>query len=556
MSQLLRVIVASSLVVLAVCLNEKKEIQVPLGRTTIVQNPDYPQTSPEPTTSLQWTLVSPPATTITLECPDIRISPTENCDKGYLMITHSDNEKTAPYCGTASGLKITSTNNKLILHFELIWAAGVFNCKAEAEPSRNPSGTAQKEKPILNGEKIDLRVGEVRYHDINLNPMPRIEKTYHWEITTQPGYKIGIRCPVLWMGNYYVGSECDEGYFRFGLGNEDIKICNSSNQLNLVSSGNKLELTVKTNRRAMAGIHCIFLSTKGPHFEEYKNLPEFEKEDSSEYGHPQIKGAKSTTCECGLANKPPSRILHGDYVAAHEFPWMAGLLESAQSLQTFCGGTIVTRWHVISAAHCTLAHTATHVIVGMDHMWKREGGKIYAVEKVINHDYINNYASSKDISLLIMAEEIQFGHNVGAACMPTRDPNIINQRVVAVGWGAIAADESGKTDYDQLKKAKLRVISMDACNPIWDGRWPVYPQTHICTWNRRQDVCFGDSGGPVVWLDPETNRYTLVGIPSACDGCRLEKPSLHTALHYYYPWVLDNMRNNNHGDEKLCTKID
>nr|QHB21590.1 venom S1 protease with CUB domain 13 [Platymeris rhadamanthus] len=555
MSFLQRLIVASTLAVLATCLTEQKEIQVPRGREITVQNPDYPQTSPQPTTSLIWTLVSPPGTQILLECSDVRISPSTNCDNGFFVITHSGG-KTPHYCGTTSGLKITSPDNRMIVHFELTWAAGVFNCKAKSEGvAEHPQ---KPNKPQLNGEKINLSVDEVRYHDINMNPMPQIDKLYHWEYTTQPGYKIGIRCTSLWMGNHQNRSECAEGYFSFDLGKEEVQFCNNSNGLSLASSGEKLGFTVKSTRNIMGGFQCIVLSTKGPYFEQYKNEPDLPEEDSSEYGHPQKKGPKRTTCECGSANKPaPARILHGDYVSPHEFPWMAGLLKSEQALQTFCGGTIITRRHVISASHCTLKTVATHVVVGTDHMAKREGGKIYPVEKIINHDNENKseFAPSKDISVLIMAEEIQFGHNVGAACLPTRDPNLLNQPVVTMGWGGIAFDEMGR-DYSQLKKAKLRVISMESCNPVWDGRWTVSPASQICTWNKRQDVCYGDSGGPVVWLDPETNRYTLVGIPSVCDGCRLQKPSIHTALHYYYPWLMDVIRSNNHGDQKVCTKID
>uniref|UniRef100_A0AB38ZEJ1 Venom S1 protease with CUB domain 3 n=1 Tax=Oncocephalus sp. TaxID=2944721 RepID=A0AB38ZEJ1_9HEMI len=552
MSLLFRVIVISALSTLTLCLEEQKEIPVPRGREITIQNLDYPHTSPDPKTSLIWKLVSPPGTLIKIECPDVRISPSKNCENGFMRISYEGSES-EPYCGSISGLKAESTDNVMTLHFELVWAAGVFQCKVQTEEVHK---TIVNEQLNKDGETIHLKVGEVLYHQIQMKQLQSINKKYNWKFSTEPGYKIGIRCPYLWFANRYTPlPACDEGFALFDLGNRKVEICNGSNDLTLVSSGERMEVTVETNPKTYGGIHCVVLATTGPHFEEYKNQAELPDEDSNEYGYLKKTGPKRTTCECGWANKPPSRIIHGDYVSPHEFPFMAGLLKSADALDTFCGGTIVTKRHVISAAHCTLKTVATHVLVGMDHVSKREGGKIYPVLETINHDHKNGYASSKDISILIMAEEIEFSISVGPACMPTKDPNIINQPVVAMGWGAISVDEIGRDHY-QLKKAKLRVISMESCNPVWDGRWPVYPQTHICTWHKNKDVCFGDSGGPVVWLDPETNRYTLVGIPSVCDGCKLQKPALHTALHHYYPWIKLVISSNRHGEHEMCTKID
>nr|AQM58428.1 venom s1 protease with cub domain 13 [Pristhesancus plagipennis] len=556
MSLIERLIVASTLAVLGLCLNEQKEIQIPLGRTILLQSSNYPDTSPEPTTSLIWTLISPPGTQVKVECEDLRISPTTNCEKGYLVLKHSGVE-TEPQCGSASGLKLTSADNKMIFHFELIWAAGVFECKAEAVPGHDSKPKEDENKDNNDhGETIKLHPGQTLYDAINLKPVPHSERK-RWEFITEPGHRIGIKCPSLWITKRFYEPECVDGSYQFDLGSRIVEICNSSNNLILISSAEKLVVTVEVKPHASGFISCTVLTTTGDYFEQYKNEPELEEVDSSEHGHPLKKGPKNTTCECGWANKRTARILNGLDVEPHEFPWMAGLLPSADSIHTFCGGTIVTKRHVISAAHCTTKITATHVVVGMDHLSKRDGGHVIAVENTINHGYYPSYATSKDISILILAEEIKFSRNVGPACLPTHDPNLINQPVLAIGWGSMTSAEfNAGRDSLQLKKAYLRAISMESCNPVWDGRWPSNPPTHVCTWHRNRDVCFGDSGGPVVWLDPETNRYTLIGIPSVCDGCILEKPALHTALHYYYPWVVDTIKSNNYGEEQVCTKLE
>uniref|UniRef100_A0AB38ZEQ2 Venom S1 protease with CUB domain 10 n=1 Tax=Oncocephalus sp. TaxID=2944721 RepID=A0AB38ZEQ2_9HEMI len=552
MALYIQLLVACSILACSYCLNEQKEIQIPIGQEVTLESTDYPNSSLGSPTSLIWNLVSPPGTRITVECSDIRISPTKNCEKGFLMLMHVGG-KSPPYCGAAFGILETSPDNKMTLQFELIFAGGVFQCSAQAN-SNEPTN-----KPVIsegNSEKLNLKFGQAEYKLIQLSPIPPAEK-FHWEITTEPGYKVAIKCPTLWLQNSLEQRGCLKGFVSFDLGNSKVEICNSSKDLTLLSSGEKLTVYVESTKSTVGMIVCTVLSTTGPHFEQFKNDPELPEEDSSEHGHPQKPGPKKTTCDCGWANKAPSRILHGSDVAPHEFPWMVGLLGSAQATHTFCGGTIVTKRHVISAAHCTLKIEATHVIVGTDHLVKREGAQVIPVEKTINHDYRNGYSSSQDISLLILAEEIKFGPTVGPACLPTVDPHLGNNEVIAMGWGGMAKDEwESNRDENQLKKAELRALHMNSCNPIWDGRWPTNPQTHICSWDKEKDVCFGDSGGPVVWLDKETNRYTLVGIPSACDGCILQKPAIHTALHYYYPWVLETIKSNNYADQQVCTKID
>lgn len=51
----------------------------------------------------------------------------------------------------------------------------------------------------------------------------------------------------------------------------------------------------------------------------------------------------------------------------------------------------------------------------------------------------------------------------------------------------------------------------------------------------------GDSGGPAVWVDPATNRYTLVGLVSFGRVCADISPTVHTDIGYYLPWIHANI---------------
>lgn len=74
--------------------------------------------------------------------------------------------------------------------------------------------------------------------------------------------------------------------------------------------------------------------------------------------------------------------------------------------------------------------------------------------------------------------------------------------------------------------------------------WNINPDSQICagTWNSTtqtiKDSCSGDSGGPLMMLESNTNLWYLVGIVSfgdyPCDGL-----GAYTNVKYFYDWITD-----------------
>ena len=62
--------------------------------------------------------------------------------------------------------------------------------------------------------------------------------------------------------------------------------------------------------------------------------------------------------KCGIENRnvkeDSNRIVGGWQAWPHEFPWQAYIhLRLNNGKETFCGGSVITNKHILTAAHCT-----------------------------------------------------------------------------------------------------------------------------------------------------------------------------------------------------------
>ncbi|KAF6215317.1 hypothetical protein GE061_010069 [Apolygus lucorum] len=202
-------------------------------------------------------------------------------------------------------------------------------------------------------------------------------------------------------------------------------------------------------------------------------------------------------------------------------------VEAQSSLQT----TFITAAHCLSkiikfrlkaavflGAHDLREVKTTAVFVYVAHFQQHAG-------------YIPN--KSDDIAILTLASSINFNKIIGPVCMPHPGLDVSGKTVRVLGWGAERSKGKGT---NIPKKLDTTAMSSEKCNSAW-GPNHTNP-THICTYSWKENVCQGDSGGPVVWLDPQTNRYILVGLVShglmSCSGW---KPSIHTRVASYLPWI-------------------
>ncbi|CAB0004167.1 unnamed protein product, partial [Nesidiocoris tenuis] len=155
---------------------------------------------------------------------------------------------------------------------------------------------------------------------------------------------------------------------------------------------------------------------------------------------------------------------------------------------------------------------------------------------MINHEQYNQRGNTEnDVALLVLASKIPFQRTIGPACFPKANLNIVGSKVRVIGWGALY---SNGPQPNILQKVDLDVKPISDCSKVYPG----ITAGQLCTYTLKKDACQGDSGGPVIWLDPATNRYTVVGIVSYGYGCAQPgAPGVNTAVSAYRDWILNKI---------------
>ncbi|XP_046828197.1 venom serine protease-like [Vespa crabro] len=237
-------------------------------------------------------------------------------------------------------------------------------------------------------------------------------------------------------------------------------------------------------------------------------------------------------CRCGWKN--PSRIVGGVETGVNEYPMMAGIV-SFETYLLFCGATIISPNYVLTAAHCVKQYDSSNlgIIVGEHNV--RTGNetdvtRLHMVEKIIIHP---KYQTKRnDIAVIKSQSKFEYSMKVGPACLPFyyMQRNFTNQVVTALGWGTTSF---GGPKSDVLMKVDLHVISTKQCNK----KFPDVRNNQLCTFDKGKDACQFDSGGPILWQNPRTNRVFDLGVISYGSTCADNSPGVNTKISDYLDFI-------------------
>merc|ERR1712013_335915 len=192
-----------------------------------------------------------------------------------------------------------------------------------------------------------------------------------------------------------------------------------------------------------------------------------------------------------ITQNTPGRIVGGEEAPLHEFPWQISLRNLGSHI---CGGSIINRNQVITAAHCVegALPIMDSVVAGAHHRLLEGGHQKRRIKSMEAHEDHNNPRFNNDVAIITVTEPFDFS-----------DPNV-----------------------QPIEMFLLEDAEFPADATITDGM--------VCAGSSGHTTCNGDSGGPMVCPD-EAGVGKLAGLVSfGHSGCT--SAGVFTKVAFYQDW--------------------
>ncbi|XP_030640149.1 granzyme G-like [Chanos chanos] len=203
-------------------------------------------------------------------------------------------------------------------------------------------------------------------------------------------------------------------------------------------------------------------------------------------------------------------IINGREAKPHSRPYMVSVQISKGHI---CGGFLVSKSFVMTAAHCSENAQNLKVVLGAHDLSAKDNLGPVTVKKYHRHPNFEPKTFMNDIMLLELENKVQLSKRVQLIPLPKPDGHVKAGTVCSVaGWGYTRPDGHPSM---RLQEANLTVFNEAECKRLWtqhDGE--------------------GDSGGPLVCGDK------AVGVSSFGQKCtNAALPEVYTNISAFLPWI-------------------
>ncbi|XP_016985635.1 lectizyme [Drosophila rhopaloa] len=232
-------------------------------------------------------------------------------------------------------------------------------------------------------------------------------------------------------------------------------------------------------------------------------------------------------------------VINGTEAAPHSAPYIVSLATNYAKHSHICGGTIVSKDWVVTAAHCISNPVGMSIIAGLH--TRAEVDELTQQRQVDFgrvHEKYSGGVGPYDIALLHVSESFIFNEWVQAATLPSRE-QVHEGETHLYGWGQ--PKSYILTAAKTLQTVTTDIVNFQECKEALPETAPL-AESNICSSSQEQSksACNGDSGGPLV-VEFENAASELIGIVSwgyiPCGLANL--PSVFTKVSSYVDWITD-----------------
>ncbi|NVO72532.1 trypsin-like serine protease [Photobacterium damselae] len=251
-------------------------------------------------------------------------------------------------------------------------------------------------------------------------------------------------------------------------------------------------------------------------------------------------------------------------------PWQAYLKINSQGQTYTCGAVVIGSHTLLTAAHCLefndkiVTPSQVSVWTGITQTSQASYSSSLPVKRIDLHPLFDSDTFINDIAVISLVDEVTSNAIPITLTQPDEQQEMDTQfaltwvtngrregNLLVSGWGSTDPTLNDTSGSSQLLATVLSGVPDSICRSLWGGFISLDESTQfLCAaatapW-KDQDSCLGDSGGPLIWQDPQHSRDSdyglrLAGIVSFGDGCDGKRPGGYTEVSHYYSWIASHM---------------
>lgn len=249
---------------------------------------------------------------------------------------------------------------------------------------------------------------------------------------------------------------------------------------------------------------------------------------------------------CGVKKNVNYLIMNGSNTKKGEWPWYAAVFLKENQGTFICGGTLINRDFVLTAAHCIINYETgyelspgrIYVKLGVYDLSDRTTQQKHEVLKIFKHSEFEMDKVKSDIALLELQNYAKLDNYVQPICLGQFN-SLVGKTGTVVGLGMMRDYSFAKI----LQSAAMPVVAIINCIMNHRSFGLSADESSLCVgYSRGTSVCNGDSGGGLFFNIGDT--WYLGGIVSygiskedGTNRCRQDGYAIFVNVQLYLDWI-------------------